>query len=33
VDGKTKNVHFRERFLRAVTDKPLQARTLLFDAW
>jgi hypothetical protein len=32
-DGKTKNEHFREMFLRAVTDKQLQARTILFDAW
>lgn len=33
MDGKTKNDHFREMFLRAVTDKPLQARTIVFDAW
>jgi hypothetical protein len=32
-DGKTKNDHFREMFLRAVSDKQLQARTILFDAW
>jgi hypothetical protein len=32
-DGKTKNDHFREMFLRAVSDKQLQARIILFDAW
>lgn len=32
-DGKTKNEHFREMFLRAVADKQLQARTLVFDTW
>jgi hypothetical protein len=32
-DGKTKNDHFREMFLRAVSDKQLQARTILFDTW
>lgn len=32
-DGKTKNDHFREMFLRAVSDKQLQARTIVFDAW
>lgn len=31
-DGKTKNEHFREMFLRAVTDKQIQARTIVFDA-
>src|SRR5512143_701293 len=34
VDGKSKNAHFREMFLRAVGDKQLQARTIVFsDAW
>ena len=32
-DGKTKNEHFREMLLRAVADKRLQARTILFDSW
>ncbi len=32
-DGKTKNEHFREMFLRAVADKRLSARTVLFDSW
>ena len=32
-DGKTKNQHFREMLLRAVADKRLQARTILFDSW
>jgi hypothetical protein len=32
-DGKTKNEHLREMFLRAVADKQLQAHTLVFDAW
>jgi hypothetical protein len=32
-EGKSQNDPFRERFLKAVTDKLLQARTLLFDAW
>ena len=32
-DGKTKNEHFREMFLRAVADKRLTARTVLFDSW
>ena len=31
-DGKT-NEHFREMLLRAVADKRLQARTVLFDSW
>src|SRR3990170_5155608 len=29
-DGKTKNEHFREMFLRAVSDKQIQARTIVF---
>ena len=33
VDGKTKNDHFREMLVRAVTDKRIQAKTVLFDAW
>ena len=33
MDGKTKNEHFREMFLRAVTDKGIQARRILFDSW
>jgi hypothetical protein len=32
-DGKTQHEHFREMFLRAVTDQQIQARTILFDAW
>ena len=32
-DGKTKNDHFREMLLRAVSDKELQAKTVLFDSW
>ena len=32
-DGKTKNAHFCEMLVRAVADKRLQARTVLFDAW
>lgn len=32
-DGKTKNQHFREMLVRAVSDKELQAQTLLFDSW
>ncbi len=32
-DGKTKNDHFREMLLRALADKALQAKTILFDSW
>jgi len=32
-DGKTKNQHFREMLRCAVTDKRVQARTILFDSW
>lgn len=32
-DGKTKNEHFREMLIRAVSDKGLQAKTVLFDSW
>lgn len=31
-DCKTKNDHFQEMFLRAITDKGLKARTILFDS-
>ncbi len=33
MDGKTKNEHFREMYLRALTDKGIQARRILFDSW
>ena len=32
-DGKTKNAHFRKMLVRAVTDKRLEAPTVLFDSW
>ncbi len=32
-DGKTKNDHFREIHLRALADKGIQARRILFDSW
>jgi DDE superfamily endonuclease len=32
-DGKTKNEHFREMFLNAITDKQIQARKIVFDSW
>lgn len=32
-DGKTKNEHFSEMLVRAVADKHIQARTVLFDSW
>ena len=32
-DGKTKNDHFQELLLRAVGDKQIQAKTVLFDSW
>ena len=32
-DGKTKNDHFREMFLNALSDKDIRAKTLLFDSW
>ena len=32
-DGKTKNDHFREMLVRAVAEKLIQARTVLFDSW
>lgn len=32
-DGKTKNDHFQEMLIRAVYDKQVKARTILFDSW
>ena len=32
-DGKTKNDHFREMLVRAISDKGIQAKTVLFDSW
>lgn len=32
-DGKSKNEHFREMFQRAIADKSIKARTILFDSW
>ena len=32
-DGKTKQDHFREMLVRAISDKGLQAQTILFDNW
>ena len=32
-DGKTKNDHFREMLIHAVSDKHLQAKTILFASW
>lgn len=32
-DGKTKNQHFQEMLIRAITDKGIQAKTVLFDSW
>jgi SRSO17 transposase len=32
-DGKTKNEHFREMLIRAISEKRLQAQTILFDSW
>ena len=32
-DGKTKNDHFQEMLIRAVSDKGIQAKTVLFDNW
>jgi hypothetical protein len=32
-DGKSKNTHFSDMLIRAKSDKNIQARTLLFDAW
>ena len=33
VDGKTKNEHFREMFIRAIASKDLACHTILFDSW
>ena len=33
IDGKTKNDHFQERFVNAIDQKQIQARTLLFEGW
>ena len=30
-DGKTKNDHFQEMLINAIADKPLKAKTILFD--
>jgi hypothetical protein len=32
-DGKTKHDHFREMLIRAVSDKRIKAKTVLFDSW
>lgn len=32
-DGKTKNQHFQEMLVRAVSAKGIQAKTVLFDSW
>jgi len=32
-DGKTKNEHFREMFIRANSDKQINARRIAFDSW
>ena len=32
-DGKTKNDHFRELLIQAVTSQQIQAGTVLFDSW
>ena len=33
MDGKTKNEHFREMYLRALAGKGIQAQRILFDSW
>ncbi len=33
VDGKTKNDHLQEMFVKAIDQKHLKARTIVFDAW
>ena len=33
MDGKTKNDHLHERFVNAVEQKQIQARTIVFDGW
>ncbi|MCD4739442.1 MAG: transposase [Anaerolineae bacterium] len=32
-DGKTKNDHFREMLLRAIVERQIKAKTVLFDSW
>ena len=32
-DGKTKNDHFQEMLLRAVIEKGIKAKRVLFDSW
>jgi len=32
-DGKTKHDHFREMLIRAISDKQIKAKTVLFDSW
>jgi hypothetical protein len=32
-DGKTKNDHFQDMLLQAITERQIQARTILFDNW
>jgi SRSO17 transposase len=32
-DGKTKNDHFRAMLLKAVAEKGIQAKTIVFDSW
>lgn len=32
-DTDAKNEHFQEMLLRAISDKNLKARTILFDSW
>jgi len=32
-DGKSKHDHFREMLIRAVADKRIKAKTVLFDSW
>ena len=32
-DGKTKNEHFQEMLLRAVVERQIQAKRVLFDSW
>jgi len=32
-DGKSKHDHFREMLVRAVSDKRIKAKTVLFDSW
>jgi hypothetical protein len=32
-DGKTKNDHFRQMLIAAISDKRIKAKTVLFDSW